>query len=85
MLTTLILLLALAGLAVLVFLLLADVDESDTWMARTRRRLHRERVQLGRRDRNASPDRLRRERVERQRIEKRLEEERTRAALQDPD
>jgi hypothetical protein len=84
MLTTAITIVALAGLALLVYLLLVGVDESDTWMARTRRRVRGQRVQV-KRAQPASPDSLSREQEERQRIEERLEAERTRSTLRHPD
>jgi hypothetical protein len=84
MLTTVIMVVGLAGLALLVYLLLVGVDESDTWMARTRRRVRGQRIQV-KREQSASPESLSREQEERQRIQARLEEERSRSALQDPD
>jgi uncharacterized protein YoxC len=84
MLTIAIMIVALAGLALLVYLLLVGVDESDTWMARTRRRVRGQRVQV-KRAQPASPDSLSREHEERQRIEERLEAERSRSTLRDPD
>jgi hypothetical protein len=84
MITTLILVAALAGAALIVYLLVSGIDESDTWTARTRRRLRRERVALRKRKRERLED-VMRERLERERIERRLDEEHARATLQDPE
>lgn len=83
MVTTLILLFALAGLALLVYLVLAGGEESDTWTARSRRRLRLQHVRS--QHVHESPETLGREQEERQRIEEKLEEERSRSALQDAD
>jgi uncharacterized protein YaiL (DUF2058 family) len=84
MITSLLLVGALAGAALIVYLLVSGVDESETWTARTRRRLRRERLQLRRRRRERVED-VMRERLERERIERRLDEEHARATLQDPE
>jgi hypothetical protein len=84
MLTTVIMIVALAGLTLLVYLLLAGVDESDTWMGRTRRRVRGQRIQA-KRAQPTTPGSLSREHEERQRIEERLEAERSRSALRDTD
>jgi hypothetical protein len=84
MLTTLIFLVALAGLALIVFLVLSGVDESETWVARTRRRLRREHTELLQGS-GGDGDEVRREHLERERIERRLDRERARATLQDPE
>jgi hypothetical protein len=82
--TTLILVAALAGAVLIVYLLVSGVDESETWTALTRHRLRRERVQLRKRKRQRVED-VMRERHERELIERRLDEEHTRATLQDPE
>jgi hypothetical protein len=83
MLTTLIMLVALAGLALIVFLVLSGVDESETWVARTRRRVRGQRAELLQSSGDGTEEN-RREHLEREHIERRLERERARATLQDP-
>jgi hypothetical protein len=83
MLTTLMFIAAFAGLFLLLFLFLAPVDERDTWLASTRRRVRRERTQVE--HHRGQPGSSFREEEERQRIETKLEEERKRSTLQEPD
>jgi hypothetical protein len=83
MFTTLVLIAAVAGLLLLVLLFVAPVDERDTWLASTRRRVRRERMQSHLE--TDDPQARRREDTERQTIERKLEEERARATLQKPD